>query len=906
MPTPGFRPFFRPVAALVLAVALLAAASCSRQKNTVVSRNYHKLTGRDNYYFNGREKVKAGARQLAEAHVDRYDRLLTVFRYGDEAQAKSVYPDMDEAIKKASIVIQRHSMVFDGKEINPWVRESYLLIGKAQFYKHDFWAAIETFQFVASSYNSYPIRYEALLWLTQCYLQLGKTPDAEYLLDFMKNDRQFPVKAYQGFYSAIAADYHIQKGNYEQAIAELNTAIDNTKDKRQRIRYMFILGQLYQKLEMYQEAYVMYEGVSKRNSTYEMEFNARINSARCYDISTGSRQIKDRLLKMARDEKNKDYLDQIYYALASIAQRENDEPGAIELYRQSVAASTVNTGQKALSYLELAKIYFKRPDYRKAQVYYDSTVTFLSTDHPEYDALFNRKTSLTRLVRNLDIIEGQDSLLTLSSLTAAEREAAVDEIIRRENEEKRLEQQRRDSLKANEKQLEELPSAPTYIGGPGFQNFSPTGSGWYFYNPATVSFGMNEFAKRWGNRKLEDNWRLSSKSLALAGGPGEEGDGTEEDSTAALLAAQRDSIMKLDSKERKEAYLKAIPSGEEAMKKSKDRILEAYYNAGLIYKEQLEDYPATAGNFETMMQRFPENKYMLPVYYNLYRTYLAMGDTAKADVYKDILLNQHPDSEYAKLILNPNYYQENLKKTAILQVYYENTFRAYKNRQYYAVIDRKATADSLFPPNELTPKFAFLEALAIGKLRPLPEFEASLKKIVARYPKDSVSVRAQEILNQIGNLSFLPARDSVAAGESPAPEKPVETVGETTPRIAFRAQPDTAHYLVAMFPIGTVDANELKIRFSDFNQKFYSTANLLVTDALFQMEKQFVMVRSFRNGADAARYMKEVMDDDDVFFNIELSTMNLFTITPDNMILLMQSKDLDAYLAFYRDVYRKR
>jgi outer membrane protein assembly factor BamD (BamD/ComL family) len=177
---------------------------------------------------------------------------------------------MDEAIKKASIVIQRHSMIFDGEEKNPWVRESYLLIGKAQFYKHDYWAAIETFQFVASSYNNFPIRYEALLWLTQCYLQLGKTPDAEYLLDFLKNDKGFPWKEKHGEYAAVAADFYIQKENFEQAAGSLRDAVEHSRDKRDRIRYMVILGQLYQKLGRYQDAWLMYEGVSKRNSTYEM------------------------------------------------------------------------------------------------------------------------------------------------------------------------------------------------------------------------------------------------------------------------------------------------------------------------------------------------------------------------------------------------------------------------------------------------------------------------------------------------------------------------------------------------------------------------------------------------------------------------------------------------------------
>ncbi len=886
---------------MMLVCIIAVTASCSRQKNTVLSRNYHKLTGRDNYYFNGREKVKEGAAKLAQLHTDQYDRLLKIFRYADEQKAKSVFPEMDEAIKKASIVIQRHSMIFSGEEINPWVRESYLLIGKAHFYKHDYWAAIETFQFVASSYNKELIRYDALLWLSQCYLQLGKTPDAEYLLDFMKNDKGFPWKKKQGEYYAIAADYEIQKQNLEKAGENLKLAIEATKNKKNRIRYMFILGQIYQKLGKYQEAYVLYDGVSKRNSTYEMEFNARINKARCFDISTGSREIKEQLTKMIRDEKNKDFLDQIYYALATIAQKENNENEAIELYKKSVAASTNNTNQKALSYLELAEIYFKHPDYRQAQVFYDSTIAFLSTDHPDYEVSFNKKTSLSKLVKNLNIIAAQDSLLALSALSLSERIAAVDRIIEKENEELEKQKMIEDSLKANEQQLEELPGSQSYFpGNPKQQNFNPTGSGWYFYNPSTLSFGINEFAKKWGNRKLEDNWRRSSHGNVVESGFEDElSDAADELESEALQQAMHDSIMKLDSEKRKVAYLEAIPQTAEKQQAAHDKILEAFYIVGLIYKEQLQNYPASADDFETMMMRYPENKYKLPAYYNLYRTYMAMKDTAKADVYKNILLNEYPDSEYAKLILNPNYYQENLKKTAILQVFYENTFRAYKNGQFLDVIDRKQTADSLFPPNAYTPKFAFLEALAIAKTRAMPEFEASLKKIVARYPKDSVSIRAQEILD----LMYHQNQPSAPADTSASMPQPKTEVKPAPPLVPFTLRLDTVHYMLIIFPTATIDVNDLKVLISDFNQEFYSTSDLVITDGLINMDKQFVMIRSFRNSNESKSYMTNAIGNSSIFDDVDTSTLNIFTITPDNMILLMQTRDVEAYRKFFTEIY---
>jgi hypothetical protein len=60
--------------------------------------------------------VREASKKLALMQKDQFEKTLPIFKIGDEAQAKSVFPDMDEAIKKSSIVIQRHSMNIKGKE----------------------------------------------------------------------------------------------------------------------------------------------------------------------------------------------------------------------------------------------------------------------------------------------------------------------------------------------------------------------------------------------------------------------------------------------------------------------------------------------------------------------------------------------------------------------------------------------------------------------------------------------------------------------------------------------------------------------------------------------------------------------------------------------------------------------
>ncbi|MBL0342248.1 MAG: tetratricopeptide repeat protein [Bacteroidetes bacterium] len=895
------RSTFKIPAFIAIVVALLSGPSCSVKKNNILSREYHKTLAHYNGYFNAREKVKDGAKTLATSQLDRYDRILPVFKYGDPASAKAVFPGMDEAIKKVSLVIQRHSMDIDGKERNKWIEDCFLLIGIAQFYKHETWTAIESFQYVAAQYRSEPIRYDALLWLTQSYLRLGKMPDADYLLTTFRDDPKMPTDL-KSLYNAIYGDYYLLQNEYEKAAEHLEKATAIAKKKQDRIRYAFILWQIYQKLGEYPKAVTKYEMVIKSNPAYEMSFNARVNRARCIDVnSPDGKEIRKMLVKMLTDFKNLEYQDQIYYALAEISLKENNTPEAIDFLRKSTASSTVNTNQKALSYLKLAEIYFKEPNYKLAQTFYDSTAAFLSQDYPDYLSIINTKNNLNKLIKNLNIILVEDSLQNLASKSPAEREMRIDRMIANENELKELEakakaeQKALDEAKANEEGEPSFNAQDPRPGAP----VTPGGGSWYFSNQSAISFGYNDFLRIWGDRKLEDNWRRSTKSsFAAAANPDEFIE--EVDSTEVVDVAKRDSIMALDNAKRKDAYLASLPTIPELIAKSNDKIVEAYYNVGLIYKEQLKDNPSAGKNFETLLTRYPENLYKVPTIYNLYRVYLAMGEMDKSDYYKNVILKDYADTEYAKIILNPDYFKDQQKKVAIQKVFYENTYRAYLNKQYEDVIERKSLADSLFPGTDLAPKFDLLKSMAIGKTRPIPEFEASLKSIVVKYPDDSVTVRAKEILALI-DPSMYNRKDSVETQPEGQP-KP-EVVEPPKAPVPFVMNADTAQYVFILYQNNVISTNELKIAVSNYNNKFYSVKKLQISSAFLGSESQFVLIREFTNKEEALRYLDGLLSDPVAFGDIDVSSARSVTITPDNMILLMQTKDMEGYERFYDENY---
>ncbi|HLG34042.1 MAG TPA: tetratricopeptide repeat protein, partial [Bacteroidia bacterium] len=389
------------IIAVTFVVALLAAG-CSVKKNNIISRNYHNTTARYNGFYHGKLKMKDAVDKLAEQHEDKYDRILSVFRYADKQKAKSIYPDMDEVIKKVSLVIQRHSMNIGGKERCRWIDDNWLLMGKAHFFKHDFFSAIETFEYVAATYPDETSKYEALLWLTQTNITLTKFASCEFTLDYLRSEPKFPKKL-RGDMEAVLSDFYLQTRQYTQAIEHLEKAVVFTKKRDTKIRYMFILAQVYQHENQYKKAFQHYTNCIHMNPPYEMGFNARINRARCFDSENkDSKEVKKELVKMLKDEKNKDYLDQIYYALAGLAIKEPDTAKAIEHLHLSIESSKGNGNQKAMSYLDLGKIFFARRDYKAARNYYDSTMISLSNDYYEYDLVLNRRNSLTKLMKNLN------------------------------------------------------------------------------------------------------------------------------------------------------------------------------------------------------------------------------------------------------------------------------------------------------------------------------------------------------------------------------------------------------------------------------------------------------------------------------------------------------------------------
>lgn len=868
----------------VFACVILFFSACKTNKNTFMHRGWHNMTARYNGYYYSKENIKESVKKVERAHKDDFSKIIPLFIYTSNTSAKNYYADFDKTIKKSSVVIQRHTITErkSKKEIPnavKWIDENYVLIGKAHFYKRDLFSALEAFEYVAKIYPNPKAKYQGMLWMIRTNNEIGSYSLSEASIDEIRNATDFPTdREYQQELAAVTADYYIKRGDYSPSIKHLVKAIALTRKKTTKARYTYVLAQIYEKLGDNQKASQYYAMVPGLHPAYDMAFSAQINRAKLYDINAGgSKIIKKQLMKMLKDDKNIEFQDQIYYALADIARKEKDIPLAMSYLDKSIKASVSNNTQKALSYLKRADIYFEKPDYKNAQANYDSTMTFLPKDYPDYNEIDEKKKSLTALVTNLNVITMEDSLQRLAKMSEKERNAQIDKIIAQIEEEERIKEEERLNQQNN----------LTNINQNQTNTNTATNGSWYFYNPATVSFGVGEFTKKWGARKLEDNWRRSDKDVVIQNALVEESedpDDTTQTTNGKPIAA--------GSKNKKDRnyYLKNIPLTADALAKSNIKIVDAYYNVGSIYKEQLLNSQKSVEAFEELLKRYPENKYKLTSYYQLYRTYLAMNNSAKAEYYKNILLKEYPDSDFAAIIRNPGYAADIAASKSQVEKFYTGTYQLYAEGKYLQAFDNCKKADSLYSKSNLMPQFAFLKALCIGRTQDLNAFENALTQVIVKYPKEPVKDKAQEMLDAIKkqkNPELLTATDSAAV--------------KGKPKFVFKEDGD--YYCLIVVENNKGDLNKFKTKLSDFNAELFSTADIDIFTIFLDITHQLVSVKTFDGKTKAMDYFNAMISRKDLFSDLEPGTYHTFVISAENYTIFYKDKNISEYEQFFTQNY---
>lgn len=849
------------------------------------------MNARYNGYYYSKDNIKESIVKVEKANKDDFTKLIPLFIYPTNQSAKSFYSDFDKSIKKSSVVIQRHTIMEkkSKKEIPNacrWIDENYTLIGQAHFYKRDFFSALEAFEYVSKIYEKPAPKYKAMLWMIRTNNEIGSYSSSEPIIDEIRNAKDFPkYRSYEREYATVTTDFYIKRGDYEPAIKNLIKAIVLTKKKTVKARYIYVLAQLYEKLGDTKNASMYYGMVPGLHPRYDMAFSAQINRARLYDIESGdSKGIKKQLLRMLKDDKNTEFHDQIYYALAAVAYKEKDTPLAFQYLGKSIKESISNNTQKALSYLKRADIYFEKTEYKAAQANYDSTMTFLPKDYVDYEMVYAKKKSLTSLVVNLNVITLEDSLQGLAKMTENDRNAAIDKMIAKiEEEEKRKEEEKANQLNSLQLQDANNQVAPT----------TNQAGAWYFYNPATVSFGIGEFNKKWGSRKLEDNWRRSEKEQGIVEVMNENTE-IEKDSVDSKGNAIVSTKTAKNKKDRN-YYLKKLPLTSDDMAKSNIKIVDAYYNIGSIYKEQLLNNVKSVEAFEELLKRYPENKYKLSSYYQLYRTYLAMNNKEKSDYYKNLILNDYPDTEYAKIIRNPDYAKDIAASKSQVEKIYTETYQFYSEGKYLEALTNCLTADTLYSKSFLMPQFAFVKALCIGRTQDINAFENALTQVVIKYPKEPVKERAQEMLEMIKKQKSAVVTVATTVDTTIA-------IVEVKPKFIFSENGE--YYWVMIVANGKGDINKFKEKLSDLNDVSFSMADLSISSIFLDIAHQMVSVKIFDGKEKAMDYYSFIKEAKDATKDLEVGTFQSFVISSGNYTIFYKDKNIDEYQMFFTQNFK--
>lgn len=873
---------------MMVLTAFLAGA-CSNKKNTFSRRAYHNLTAHYNAWWNGNESLKEVVENLEKSVPDNYTTTLPVFKLGAKKDVTSILPKADRAIEKASMVIQRHSMFFGKKEYNNWIDDSYLMIGKAYFYKHEYQSARRTFEFILAKYKDSPLSGETMLWLANTYNQLNNFSRADVELEKYKSHikKNIPTRKQNLFWNEIMADFFLRQAKEDFALPHLKNAVQLSRSKAEKSRLIFIQAQIHQKNGNLSQARELYRQVVKKNPRYDMVFNAQINTARCFEAeSADSQRIIDVLEDMLTDSKNKGYRDQIYYALAEIYLKQNKPEEAVKNLRLSVAASKNNEFQKAQSALTVADLLFQKPEYPLSQAYYDTALQSTPRESKGYEPLQQKTRILTDLVKNLITIQTEDSLQKLARMPEAERNKIIDALIEKvlEQERKKAEAERirQSDLMALGQQTREM-----QMDGKG-------SGGWYFYNPQAMSFGFAEFKKKWGDRKLEDLWRLSNKQILDYG--------SSEEQIALSDTAVGDSLMAKRSTDpkKRETYIRNLPLTPEAIEKSNRLIMEATFNAGFIYKEGLKDLPNAAEAFGQNIERFSDtafNKNYLLACYQLIIIHTKLGNSELAETYRSLLINRYPESDYAKILIDPDYNQQIEKRNKAAEIFYQQSYVAYKDGQYYIVIMNADQALEKYKKHDILPRFALLKALAIGKIDVADSLVSNLQKVVRRYPSTPSGEKAQQLLD--GLASTRPGLAEKLKIET----TPVSTPADNQSINPYKPGSDQIHFYLMVVNQNMADVNALKIKISDFNQKYHKTLALNISGMLLDDTRQIINIGMFSNKEKAMDYYETIIESAYIFTGLPKEAYDAFVISQTNFQILFQDKDVKKYTTFFNRQY---
>ncbi len=917
------------IGVVLLGVWMAVLAGCSTKKNTSMTRFYHSFTTKYNIYYNGSVAFRDGREAIESGNKDYFGDIIPLEPISNKNTVGQGKAQFDRAIEKSEKAIKLHSIRkkpqkkagkisekkrqwYLQKEFNPYIYNAWMMMGESQYWKGEYLEAAATFSYISRLYEHNPsVLALARMWMSRCYAQLDWFYDAENILQ-QTHTEGYPSK-YAKVYDYSYADYLLRQERYEEAIPHLQQVIKHEKRKKQRHRELFLLGQIYQFLGRNSEAYSAYGKLISKSPPYEMELNARIRQTEVMS-SSQTKKVVSKLKRMARAPENKDYLDQIYYALGNVWLVQGDTLQGMAQYRLAAEKSTRNGKEKAAALLTLAGLCWDRMEHEEAQRCYKEALGLIDKEYPDYAMLAKRSEVLDELVTYSVAVHLQDSLQRLAAMPETDQIRIVDGIIaelkKKEAEEKKKAADEELMARHREEQERNAPQgtkqqtvAPTV----------PTGDkSWYFYNTQLISQGKTLFENQWGRRKLEDNWRRRNKTTVASESDYQAVDYAKEDSikaaalqvtdslgndSTAQIAALQDSLQ--NDPHQREYYLKNIPVTPEMMEESNAILSDGLFNMGLIYKDKLEDEPLATRTWARLITEFPVFERLDEVYYNEYLMYLRWEKPDLAEEAKNILLSQFPESKYALTIGDPDFLTNALYGKQIEDSLYAASYNAFKEHQLQEVIKNDEYAATKFAMGQHRAKFLFLHAMASLQEGDRKTFLEKLKEVVQNYPENEITPLASEIMKGLQGGRLL-AGGSNFGSIWQMRNSDLVNDGLEMDSLANQFKPDVnAPYLFLLaYPTGEVNEDHLLFEVARFN-----FSSFIVKDFDLSFVKSYgvsmMVVKPFSGLDETLYYMHLLYKDKDLA--VKLSGLRAVIISETNYDLLMKYYSFDDYAKFYEE-----
>jgi tetratricopeptide (TPR) repeat protein len=850
---------------IYIALIGLLAASCSSERNTWTSKAYHNTTAHFNGYWYANEEIRKIEETIRKSQVDDYNRILRLYPTFDSTLAKGYDKEIQEAVKMASLAIQRHSN-------SKWVDDAYILVGKARLYSLDWGNAIQTFKHVNTKSKDKDARHLAIINLIRTYIEHKEFNNAKAAIDHLAKvdlNRSNLKK-----YSLEKAYYYQLQNDYDNMVRNLTAADPLLKKHDRRGRIYFIIGQVYQELGFESEAYNYYKKCLSTNPEYEVDFYARLYMAQVTEISRGRdiTSARKSFKKLLKDSKNREFHDKIYYEMGIFELKQKNVHEAITNFNQSIRKGS-NKKIDGEAFLRLGEIYYDTlRDYELSQAYYDSAITALPKDYEGYASIKERSEILNEFVKHLKTIQWQDSLLAMASMDSTTLRNTIDSVLtaKKKAEEKRAGKKRK---RSNRVEISSTTNENIF----GAEESSSESVAWYFGNPSAMAIGQTEFVRLWGNIRLEDNWRRSQRqniTSTVASAP--EGDSTTTVAGNAGAAKEAEDPVETAFK----SISAELPRTPEAEKQALSKIEEAYFKLGNIYYFKLHENKNAAVTYHKLIHRFDSSEYEPEVLYTLY---LITKDSAAAEAeeYASLLKRKHPNSTFAKILINPDYLQESSLAVEKQKVLYKNAYTIFEHAHYDSaqqVIDEAlAMGETSFNPN-----LKLLSILIVGETEDISRYQYALEQFIKEYPASTLIEYAKKLLTT---------------------SRQFQQTEEKRKGIQYIPSFEEPHYFVIVYKQTERMDEAASSALEAFNTERYGDLNLKTSNLILNEEYAITFSADLPDKSAAMDYFNSFTEKRPSMSKLRNHKFHNFVVTKDNFDIFYRTKGLDEYLQFFEKNY---